>query len=102
MSGIHGNAFIGPSCPVEKDPPEPGCEDKPYQAHFAIVASDRVVKEFDTDEAGTYRIPLPPGDYEIRQANDPAGPVSCHTNSTIVVKPHDYTWATIWCDSGIR
>jgi hypothetical protein len=35
-SGIHGVVTMGPSCPVERMPPDPNCADRPLAATFSI------------------------------------------------------------------
>ena len=45
-SGVEGVALIGPTCPVESDPPDPDCDDRPRGgiAPFSVpVATTRVV-----------------------------------------------------------
>jgi len=37
-SGIKGTAMLGPFCPVEKNPPDPNCADRPYKT--ALVATN--------------------------------------------------------------
>ncbi len=102
-SGIHGQALIGPSCPVEKNPPDPNCADKPYTGTLAVVSADesRVIKEFESEENGTFRVPVPPGVYWIRHAGS-STPPTCSTNETIAVSPGNYSWVFVQCDSGIR
>lgn len=103
-SGIHGQVLIGPTCPVERNPPDPNCEDQPYKGALAVVTADddKVVKEFESEENGTFRVPVPPGDYRIRQADSSKMYPTCSTNETIAVSPGHYTWTFVHCDSGIR
>ena len=103
-SGIHGQVLIGPTCPVEKDPPDPKCADRPYAGALAVMTADlaRVVKEFESEANGTFRVPVPPGDYAIRHKDHDKPYPTCSSNETVVVAPGAYTWVFVHCDSGIR
>jgi len=104
ISGIQGHVVIGPTCPAEHDPPDPDCDERGYATRLAVMKAGRtgVLKEFDTKENGTFREPLPPGEYSIRHADHGKPYPTCTTNTTIAVKPGNYTWITVHCDSGIR
>jgi hypothetical protein len=103
-SGIHGQVLIGPTCPVEKNPPESRCEDRGYEGTLAVMdeGATRVIKEFDSEPNGTFRVPVPPGTYAIRHAAQPNMYPECSTNETVTVTAGTYTWVTVHCDSGIR
>lgn len=102
-SGIQGRVWVGPTCPVERDPPEPGCEDKPLATRLVVMSPDlkRRITEFESAENGTFRVGVPPGDYAIRSASQNSTPPSCSTD-TIRVAVNNYTEVRIDCDSGIR
>lgn len=103
VSGIEGRVWVGPTCPVERNPPEPGCEDRPLSTRLAVLSPDqkRRVTEFTSAENGTFQVAVPPGDYVIRSASQGATPPTCSTE-TLRVAPHNYTKVRIECDSGIR
>ncbi len=101
-SGIHGTVMLGPTCPVERIPPDPNCADKPYQTLVAIFrASDPVhaVVITESDASGTFSASLPPGEYLIGagESNLPR----CN-QVQIAVPENSYTSTTISCDTGIR
>ncbi len=103
-SGIRGRALLGPTCPVERNPPDPACADKPYQTSLVVTTADgaKVVKEFSTDGAGLFSISLPPGSYAIRSGAASNIRPYCQSNGTIEVKQSAFADATISCDTGIR
>ncbi len=100
-SGIKGKVTIGPTCPVEMNPPDPNCVPKPYAAN--LVAINRITaekKEFKVSEDGSFNIKLPPADYSIRNADTAILPRM--EDQEITVYPHKYTEIDIVFDSGIR
>lgn len=64
---VAGTVVAGPVCPVETNPPEPGCEDRAVAG--AVIAVTRLdgsaVAEVASDEAGRFLLPLPPGAYRL-------------------------------------
>ena len=102
-SGIFGTVLYGPVCPVEQDPPEPGCEDRPYRAHLEVATAEggRTVKEFESQADGTFRVAVAPGAYLIRSPSDSSAPPSCASEGFVVAEGR-YTEVAVQCDSGIR
>jgi hypothetical protein len=103
-SGFHGVATIGPTCPVQREPPDPGCADRPYQGTFAATSADgsRVVATFASDAEGRFNVSVPAGAYAIRLADESKPLPRCASEGTIVVAPGAWTLANVTCDSGIR
>ncbi|MHB1261595.1 MAG: hypothetical protein ACYC2H_07745 [Thermoplasmatota archaeon] len=103
-SGIEGVAMMGPTCPVERDPPDPDCADKPYEGDLVVTTPDqgKMLKEFRTNAHGEFQVAIGPGEYSIR--NDPASDnfPYCSTQGTIVVEAGRFTRADVSCDTGIR
>src|SRR5690348_2830221 len=65
-SGVHGTAILGPTCPVERNPPDPQCAPKAYDGELAMVASNgRVVATVHTDASGAFNVTLAPGTYHV-------------------------------------
>ena len=60
-------AVAGPVCPVEHDPPDPGCEPRPVDGARILLSpgagQDIVVAEAVTDGNGVARVTLPAGEY---------------------------------------
>jgi len=103
-SGIKGIVLLGPICPVIKNPPEPQCNDKPYQTKLAITNPNgaQVIKEFTSDENGKFSIGLTAGEYAIRTAAAANILPYCSSNGTIKVNANTYTEIIVNCDTGIR
>lgn len=101
-SGIEGKIVMGPTCPVERFPQEPGCGERPYQATVRVKTRDgkKVVAEFASGADGKFRVVLAPGTYLI----DPeVGSVYPRANTQeVVVTKNVFTHITIQYDSGIR
>jgi hypothetical protein len=99
-TGVRGTATIGPTCPVETNPPDPNCADRPYQGRFVVesVGGTRVA-EFATAADGTYAIALAPGSYQVRLRD---------ANTMPSMAPQPFTVREGWSlldlslDSGIR
>lgn len=101
-SGIRGTVILGPTCPVEQNPPLPQCADKPYQTLVAVFkASDAVhaVALIESGKDGMFSVSLPPGDYTLG-AGESMLPRCSHLSVTI--PPDAYASTTISCDTGIR
>jgi hypothetical protein len=66
---IELRVVAGPVCPVEQDPPDPGCEPRPVEGARILVqpadGRDIVVGEATTDTDGRASIELPAGDYIV-------------------------------------
>jgi hypothetical protein len=68
QGAIAGTVLAGPQCPVQQDPPQPGCEDQPVVNVPVFVGpalGDGLVPMTYTDDMGTYRLSLMPGDYVV-------------------------------------
>lgn len=101
-SGVRGTVMLGPTCPVMRDPPDPGCADKPYQTLVTIFrASDttHALVITQSDAKGNFEASLPPGEYLIG-AGESMLPRCAQESAS--VGPDSYTQVTILCDSGIR
>lgn len=101
--GVEGTASVGPTCPVERDPPEPGCEDRPYDGELAIVKSPggTQVSTFHTATDGSFRVAVAPGSYEVRSPAGTPSPPTCGSEAFTVIAGA-YTVIVVSCDSGIR
>jgi hypothetical protein len=98
-SGIEGQVFIGPTCPVVQVGQE--CPDQPYQAVLTVLSPDgREIVQVETDEAGIFKIPLAPGEYVLRPESPNVLPFA--PEQTFVVEPGAFTQLIVHYDSGIR
>ncbi len=101
-SGVRGRVMLGPTCPVERIPPDPNCADKPYETLVAIFRSSDLVHAFalmSSDADGNFSVSLPPGDY-VLGAGESNLPRCDHPQ--VKVEPGEYTSVNISCDTGIR
>ncbi|MBU2037405.1 hypothetical protein KJ866_04395 [Patescibacteria group bacterium] len=103
-SGAQGQILLGPTCPVMKDPPDPDCLDKPYQATVQVIAigssKSSPFSTVGTDKEGRYKVMLPPGFYGLQAVGRIPFP-SCGTKE-ITVEPGVVQQADLFCDTGIR
>ena len=103
-SGISGEVLLGPTCPVMQDPPDPQCAEKAYKTRLAVTTPNgtQVIKEFDSDSNGKFRVEVSPGEYAIRSAAAANILPYCATNETVRVATGAYASTTVYCDTGIR
>ena len=102
-SGIKGTVLAGPTCPVERNPPDPACADKPIATNIWIsraVAPQQVIATTQSDKRGAFQLSLPPGDY-VLQAGSSGVPYPRCNDTAATVGPSSYTAAAISCDTRI-
>lgn len=100
-SGVRGTAVIGPSCPVQRMPPDPRCADRPYAATFAIqTPSGGRVAIVSSGVDGAFSARLPPGNYVIRLQS--AAVMPSMAPQTFSVRENSYTALRLSLDSGMR
>ena len=98
-SGIEGQVFIGPICPVVQV--EQPCPDKPYQATLTVNNSNgRKIVQVQTDEAGWFKIPLEPGEYVLHPESPNVMPFAGEQG--FIVEADKFTQLSVIYDSGIR
>ena len=100
-SGIRGRALIGPTCPVERVPPDPRCKPKPLATTIAVLrASDRKrMATTSSGKDGRFSVRVRPGRYYLRGAK--SGRPLAHP-VLVTVHAHRFATATLTFDSGIR
>lgn len=102
-SGIRGTVTIGPTCPVQKNPPDPNCADRPFQAGFNVIdQKGKTVKSFSSDENGKFSADLAPGTYVIRNIPAPGTYPRLITSEDVTVSEGKYIELNLQFDSGIR
>ena len=100
-SGIRGTASLGPTCPVERMPPDPACADTPYQGSFYVhTENGKLVATFKTKSNGSFMLSLAPGTYIITLASNSVMPRLSPTNVT--VEKGKSASVALTLDSGIR
>ncbi|MCR4325239.1 MAG: Gmad2 immunoglobulin-like domain-containing protein [Patescibacteria group bacterium] len=103
-SGVTGRVLLGPTCPVMRDPPDPDCDDRPYQTTVQVVAVGNARSSpfatVETDKEGVYKVFLPPGEYVLQAIGGIPFP-SCGTTN-VTIGPDTLLVADLSCDTGIR
>lgn len=100
--GVMGSIKISPTCPVERDPPDPKCAPKGYETSVKInrVGSLDIIALVKSGADGAFKVSLSPGTYDLVAGEKTTMPIC---NSTVVeVKSGEFTTVEISCDSGIR
>ncbi len=98
-SGIEGQAFIGPMCPVVQD--GQACPDQPYQARLTVLSSmGEEIVQVQADINGRFTIPLEAGTYILHPESPNVMPFA--SDQTIVVEAGKFTQVVVKYDSGIR
>ena len=104
---LEGKISIGPICPVEHDPPDPGClpTAETYKAYpVGILSSDGKHKITQITPAldGTFSIDLNPGKYLIILEAGNSGIGASNLPSEVEITSHNKTIFNIDIDTGIR
>jgi hypothetical protein len=98
-SGVEGQVYIGPTCPVVKVGQE--CPDKAYQAVLTVTSpTGEEIVRIQTDENGEFHVPLAPGEYVLHPESPGRYPIASEQSFT--VRPGTYTRLVVAYDSGIR
>ena len=105
---LTGKVNIGPLCPVETDPPDPGClptEDTYKAWPIAVFTANgkHQIVQLHPNLDGTYEVELPAGNYLINLENQTSyGPGGSNLPALIEINPSDTTHLDIDIDTGIR
>lgn len=64
---ITGRATAGPTCPVERNPPDPACGNRPVAGAVIVVnsAAGAMVAQVTTSADGSFSVTLAPGAYRL-------------------------------------
>lgn len=103
-SGIAGRIEAGPTCPVERLPPDPRCAPRPLSARVRIrrAGDAHALKVIRSAANGHFRVRLSPGVYILTPLRSgsafprPPGPMRER------VRSGHFTRVTIVYDTGIR
>jgi len=105
---LKGKISIGPICPVQKDPPDPGClpTKETYKAWATVVWTvnkKTKVAMLDPTLDGNYQLGLPAGNYIIDfEVARTIGVGGSNLPTTISISNIDTTTFNINIDTGIR
>lgn len=66
-TGIRGTASAGPTCPVERIPPDPACAPRPVVGALIVIrdASGAEIAQGTTGAGGSYFVEIAPGTYMV-------------------------------------
>ena len=100
---VSGYAHAGPTCPVEQEPADPACDDRPVAGAVLIVrtSAGEVAAEVTTRSDGTFTVTLPPGSYTL--APQPVeGLLGTPGEQSLQVADAPLTGIDLSYDTGIR
>ena len=102
-SGVRGTVLLGPTCPVQRIPPDPQCADKPYATNIAVykAGGSTALTTGKSDATGAFEFALPPGSYTLVISGATMSLPRCN-DTNVTVLPNAYATADISCDTGIR
>ena len=104
---LEGVVNIGPICPLETDPPDPGClpTAETYKAYpLSIWTADgkRKISQINPLSDGTFRKELFPGNYLVVLERDQNRIGGSNLPLIVTIQPNEYTILNIDIDTGIR
>lgn len=100
---LEGLVLAGPTCPVQRDPPDPACSDRPVPLAILVVldlAGDEVGRGV-SDQEGRFSISLPSGSYRL-VPQPVEGLLGTAGSQDVQVKVGDTEAVTVSYDTGIR
>jgi Carboxypeptidase regulatory-like domain len=102
-TGLSITAVAGPTCPVERVPPDPACAPRPVAGATIIVidAQGATVTTVVTDAAGTATVAVPAGEYVV-QARPVTGLMGTPEAQTVTVVGGAMSPVDLGYDTGIR
>jgi len=65
---VKGVVMAGPTCPIEKYPPDPRCSSRPVPDQKVLFKTPGgvLVTQVTTDKKGKFTVTLPPGTYDLQ------------------------------------
>lgn len=104
---LEGVIDIGPICPVERIPPDPGCLPtaetyKAYPVSIWTADGSRKIKLINPSLDGTYLTELSPGNYLVILEKDRNKLGMSNLPLHVSIMPKEYTLLDINIDTGIR
>jgi len=104
---LEGVISIGPICPVETDPPDPGClpTAETYKAYpVSIWTSNgrRKIAQINPALNGSYKTELIPGNYVVKLGTTNNGIGGSNLPAEVTITSQNKTILNIDIDTGIR
>ncbi len=102
-AGVVGRAMLGPTCPVQRDPPDPACADKPLPGAVLVVetTTGAEVARGSTNAQGYFAIELNPGSY-VLVPEAFAGAMHAPAAISFEARASGPTMVNVSYDTGIR
>jgi hypothetical protein len=99
---VHVQVLLSPTCPVERNPPDPACAPKPYETKITILdaQTNSPYKDYETDASGELTFSIDPGAYVLRVQSINSLPYC--SDLKIEVTANKTQSVVINCDTGIR
>jgi len=99
-SGLEGQMWLGPTCPVQK-PNDPACDDRPYAGLAQVETLEgMVVAQVQADAEGRFKVGVRPGAYILAGKSAPVYPRGERIGVT--VPQSGFAPVTLHFDTGIR
>jgi hypothetical protein len=97
---VAGTVMVGPTCPVERNPPEPQCAPRPYEGAIVLTNTGNGASYTATTNAeGTFTLTLERGVYSVSRPESSSPFPACSGKVEILSAGAPIP---IFCDSGIR
>ncbi len=100
---VSGYAHAGPVCPVQQNPPNPACADRPVAGATLLILDEagNQVTSTQTDDAGEFEVSLPAGTFTL--APQPVeGLLGTAPSQTFTTGPGLASVLDVAYDTGIR
>lgn len=97
-----GQVLLGPTCPIERIPPDPDCAEKPYATAIVVYRNGSKTPFLigNSNEDGSFRFTLPSGSYILAAKGGAMFP-RCDEKE-ILIHRGIFINTNISCDTGIR
>lgn len=102
---VYGQVLLGPTCPVEKIPPDPACAPRAYKSTLNIWSTftGSNYQPVATDTSGKFTLSLAPGSYSLKVSSPANGSLFPRCGElSFVVRAKRSQNITVNCDTGIR
>jgi hypothetical protein len=102
-TGVRGTVTAGPTCPVEREPPDPGCAERPVAGAVLVFtdAGGLEVARVTSAADGSFTVELAPGAYHV-SAEPVAGLMGTPGPMDVEVEAGQPTELQVSYDTGIR
>ena len=102
-TGVHGTVTAGPTCPVEREPPDPACAERPVAGAVLVFSEPdgTEVARVTSATDGTFTVELAPGAYRL-MAGPVEGLMGTPAPMDVIVEAGPPTELQVSYDTGIR